>query len=70
MGYPSEKQIKAIKQINAKKRQIIATHKVILKLKKENERDYTHFYLAVRSIVFKLTKGNAPDTAQMNARVR
>lgn len=34
------------------------------------ERDYTHFYLAVRSIVFKLTKGNAPDTAQMNARVK
>lgn len=33
-------------------------------------RDYTHFYLAIRSIVFKLTKGNAPDTAQMNARVR
>jgi type I restriction enzyme R subunit len=35
----------------------------------QKERDYTHFYLAVRSIVFKLTKGNAPDTAQMNARV-
>jgi len=34
------------------------------------ERDYTHFYLAVRSIVFKLTKGNAPDTAQMNTKVR
>lgn len=34
------------------------------------DRDYTHFYLAVRSIVFKLTKGNAPDTAQMNAKVR
>lgn len=34
------------------------------------ERDYTHFYLAVRSILFKLTKGNAPDTAQMNAKVR
>lgn len=34
------------------------------------ERDYTHFYLAVRSIVLKLTKGPAPDTAQMNARVR
>lgn len=34
------------------------------------ERDYTHFYIAVRSIVFKLTRGNAPDTAQMNARVR
>jgi type I restriction enzyme R subunit len=26
--------------------------------------------MAVRPIVFKLTKGNAPDTAQMNARVR
>jgi type I restriction enzyme R subunit len=36
----------------------------------EEERDYIHFYLAVRSIVFKLTKGNAPDTAQMNTRVR
>jgi len=36
----------------------------------QNERDFTHFYLAVRSIVFKLTKGNAPDTAQMNAKVR
>jgi type I restriction enzyme R subunit len=36
----------------------------------QNERDQLHFYLAVRSIVFKLTKGNAPDTAQMNARVR
>jgi len=36
----------------------------------QTERDYTHFYLAVRSIVFKLTKGNAPDTAQMNAKVR
>lgn len=34
------------------------------------ERDFTHFYLAVRSIVFKLTRGNAPDTAQMNAKVR
>lgn len=36
----------------------------------QQERDQIHFYLAVRSIVFKLTKGNAPDTAQMNARVR
>jgi type I restriction enzyme R subunit len=36
----------------------------------DEERDNIHFYLAVRSIVFKLTKGNAPDTAQMNARVR
>ena len=37
---------------------------------KQLERDQIHFYLAVRSIVFKLTKGNAPDTAQMNAKVR
>ncbi|MEC9256268.1 MAG: HsdR family type I site-specific deoxyribonuclease, partial [Pseudomonadota bacterium] len=36
----------------------------------QDDRDRIHFYLAVRSIVFKLTKGNAPDTAQMNARVR
>lgn len=36
----------------------------------QTERDKIHFYLAVRSIVFKLTKGNAPDTAQMNAKVR
>ena len=35
----------------------------------EDERDHIHFYLAVRSIIAKLTKGNAPDTAQMNARV-
>jgi type I restriction enzyme R subunit len=36
----------------------------------QTERDHTHFYLAIRSIVFKLTRGNAPDTAQMNAKVR
>lgn len=36
----------------------------------QHERNLTHFYLAVRSIVFKLTKGDAPDTAQMNAKVR
>jgi type I restriction enzyme, R subunit len=34
------------------------------------ERNRIHFYLAVRSIVFKLTKGTAPDIAQMNARVK
>jgi type I restriction enzyme, R subunit len=34
------------------------------------ERDHIHFYMAVRSIVFKLTKGDAPDLAQMNARVQ
>jgi len=37
---------------------------------KQIERDYTHFYLAIRSILVKLTKGEAPDTAQMNAKVR
>ncbi|MBL4941612.1 MAG: type I restriction endonuclease subunit R [Colwellia sp.] len=36
----------------------------------QQERDYIHFYLAVRSIVYKLTKGDVPDTAQMNAKVR
>jgi type I restriction enzyme R subunit len=36
----------------------------------QDERDYIHFYMAIRSIVFKLTKGDAPDTAQMNAKVR
>jgi type I restriction enzyme, R subunit len=36
----------------------------------QEERDHIHFYMAIRSIVFKLTKGNAPDTAQMNAKVR
>jgi type I restriction enzyme R subunit len=34
------------------------------------QRDQIHFYLAVRSLLVKLTKGNAPDTAQMNAKVR
>lgn len=34
------------------------------------ERDYIHFYFAVRAIVFKLNKGDAPDTAQMNEQVR
>ena len=37
---------------------------------KGSERDQVHFYLAVRSIIYKLTKGDAPDTAQMNERVR
>lgn len=35
-----------------------------------DHRDRIHFYLAVRSIVFKLTKGDVPDIAQMNAKVR
>ncbi|MCH2231880.1 MAG: type I restriction endonuclease subunit R [Crocinitomicaceae bacterium] len=36
----------------------------------EEQKDYIHFYLAIRSIVYKLTKGEAPDTEQMNAYVR
>jgi type I restriction enzyme R subunit len=36
----------------------------------DKETDYIHFYSAVRSIFFKLTKGDAPDITQMNARVR
>ena len=33
------------------------------------EVDEIHFYFAVKSIVVKLTKGEAPDTAQMNEKV-
>jgi len=36
----------------------------------QKERDYIHFYFAISAIVHKLTKGDTPDTAQMNERVR
>ena len=36
---------------------------------KEIEKDYIHFYLAIRSIVVKLTRGEAPDTASINKKV-
>ena len=36
----------------------------------EHDIEKVHFYQAVRSILFKLTKGDAPDTAQMNIKVR
>jgi type I restriction enzyme, R subunit len=36
----------------------------------KDERDHIHFYMAIRSIIYKLTRGTAPDTAQMNAKVR
>ena len=36
----------------------------------QDEKDHIHFYMAVRSIIFKLTHGTAPDTALMNARVK
>ncbi len=36
----------------------------------QKERDQIHFYFAVSAIIHKLTKGEAPDTAQMNEVVR
>lgn len=36
----------------------------------DNDKDYIHFYCAVRSILFKLIKGDVPDIEQMNAHVR
>ncbi len=33
------------------------------------ERDLIHFYLAVRAVLYKLTKPNTPDAEQMNMRV-
>ncbi len=37
---------------------------------KKIERDFTHYYLSIRSIISKITKGDAPDTHKMNERVR
>lgn len=34
-----------------------------------HQTDEIHFYFAIRSIISKLTKGEAPDTAQMNEKV-
>ena len=36
----------------------------------DKDKDHINFYCAVRSVLFKLTKGDAPDVSQMNARVR
>ncbi|HNW88435.1 MAG TPA: type I restriction endonuclease subunit R [Bacteroidales bacterium] len=36
----------------------------------EDERDHIYFYFAIKAIIHKLTKGEAPDTAQMNEKVR
>jgi type I restriction enzyme R subunit len=36
----------------------------------DRDREDVHFFTGVRAIIFKLTKGNAPDIAQMNQRVR
>ncbi|OOB76770.1 MAG: type I restriction endonuclease, partial [Epulopiscium sp. Nuni2H_MBin003] len=35
----------------------------------ESETDYSNFYFAIKSILFKLTKGDAPDISQMNKKV-
>ena len=36
----------------------------------DEEKDFIYFYVAIRSILFKLTRGEAPDIEQMNARVQ
>ncbi len=36
----------------------------------DEERDTVHFYFAIKAIIHKLTRGDAPDTAQMNDKVR
>jgi type I restriction enzyme, R subunit len=36
----------------------------------KDERDHIHFYMAIRAIIYKLTRGTNPDSAQMNAKVR
>lgn len=37
---------------------------------KQSHKDKIHYYLAIRTIVFKITTGGAPDVDQMNKRVR
>lgn len=36
----------------------------------QQERDLAHFYFAIRAMIYKLTKGDALDTSQMNEKVR
>ena len=36
----------------------------------QNEKDHVYFYFAIKAIIHKLTIGDAPDTAQMNDKVR
>lgn len=36
----------------------------------QEEKDYIYFYMAVRSVIYKFTKGDAPDATQMNTKVR
>ena len=36
----------------------------------QEQRDYIHFYFGIRAIIYKLNKGDTPDAAQMNDKVR
>lgn len=36
----------------------------------ESEKDLIHFYMAIRSVIKKTTKGDTPDTSEMNEHVR
>ena len=36
----------------------------------KSHKDKIHYYLAIRTIIFKITTGGAPDTEQMNQKVR
>ncbi len=36
----------------------------------QTERDYIHYYSAIKSIIHKISTGEAPDTSQMNEHVR
>lgn len=36
----------------------------------DGERDFIHFYISVRAVLVKLTKGEAPDMSQMNRRAK
>ena len=36
----------------------------------QEQRDYIHFYFGIRAIIYKLNKGDTPDAAQMNEKVR
>ena len=64
MMQTEEKQLRFMH--NAKKLNLCTSNKKI----NQEERDYIYFYMAVRSVIYKFTKGDAPDATQMNARVR
>lgn len=57
--------MKIVKKLRSAYKLAISSEEIIQK-----ERDYIHFYFAISSIIHKLTRGESPDTAQMNAKVR